>query len=157
KFFPSELLIFLLAVSGCSSGGGVPNVARDTFVAPVDVLQVRWRRHIVDEPLLEYKPQEFASATSDGARVYVGSSQGVLWAFSARAGSILWNNKLGGSISGRPLYVADTGMVYVGADDGTLTAFDAASGEQRWVYHAHGPIASYPVYAGDSLYVTSGE
>ncbi len=149
-------MIFLLAVSGCG-GGAVPGVARDAFVAPVDVLQVRWRRHLVDEPLLEYKPQEFASAASDGTHVFVGSSAKVLWAFSTRDGSIIWNHPLGGAISGRPLYCDETGMVYVGADDGSLTAFDAASGEQRWVYMAHGPIASQPVFAGDSLYVTSGE
>jgi outer membrane protein assembly factor BamB len=135
----------------------VPGVARDGFVAPVDVLQVRWRRHLVDEPLIEYKPQEFASASSDGARVFVGSSAKVLWALSARDGSILWNRPLGGAISGRPLFAADTGLVYVGADDGGMYAFDAATGEQRWVYHAHGPIASLPVYADESLYFTSGE
>jgi outer membrane protein assembly factor BamB len=149
-------LIFLLAVSGCG-GGALPGVTRDAFVAPVDVLQVRWRRHLVDEPLLEYKPQEFASAASDGTRVFIGSSAKVLWALSARDGSILWSHPLGGTISGRPLYCDETGMVYVGADDGSLTAFDAASGEQRWVYMAHGPIASQPVFSGDSLYVTSGE
>ena len=152
----ADLLIATVLVSGCG-GGAVPGVARDAFVAPVDVLQVRWRRHLVDEPLLEYKPQEFASAATDGTRVFIGSSAKVLWALSARDGSILWNQPLHGTISGRPLYCAETGLVYVGADDGSLSAFDAASGEQRWVYAAHGPIASQPVFAGDSLYVTSGE
>jgi len=132
-------------------------VTRDAFVAPVDVLQVRWRRQLVGEPILEYKPQEFASATSDGARVFVGSSAKVLWAFSSKDGSILWNRPLGGTVSGQPLYVADTGLVYVGADDGGLYAFDATTGAERWVYRAHGPIASQPVYAADSLYVTTGE
>jgi outer membrane protein assembly factor BamB len=135
----------------------VPGVARDAFIAPVDVLQVRWRRHLVEEPLLEYKPQEFASAASDGARVFIGSSAKTLWALSTRDGSILWNRPLGGAVSGRPLYAGETGMVYVGADDGALYAFDAATGEQRWIYRAHGPIASQPVYANESLFVTSGE
>ncbi|HEY1584198.1 MAG TPA: PQQ-binding-like beta-propeller repeat protein [Polyangia bacterium] len=143
-------------VVGCG-GASVPGIARDAFVAPVDVLQVRWRRHLVEEPLLEYKPQEFASAASDGTRVFVGSSAKVLWALSARDGSILWNHPLGGTISGRPLYAADNGAVYVGSDDGALYAFDAASGAERWVYRAHGPIASQPVYADGTLYVTSGE
>ena len=153
---PAALLISLVIVSGCG-GASVPGVARDAFVAPVDVLQVKWRRHLVEEPLLEYKPQEFASAASDGTRVFVGSSAKVLWALSAKDGSILWNRPLGGTISGRPLYAPETGAVYVGADDGALHAFDAATGDERWVYHAHGPIASQPVYADDTLYVTSGE
>ncbi len=33
-----------VTVGGC--GGSVPGVARDGFVAPVDVLSVRWRRHL---------------------------------------------------------------------------------------------------------------
>jgi outer membrane protein assembly factor BamB len=156
RFLLPDLLIFLCILSGCG-GGSVPGVARDAFVAPIDVLQVRWRRHLVEEPLLDYKPQEFASAVSDGTRVFVGSSAKVLWAFSARDGAILWNRPLGGAVSGRPLSVGDTGMVYVGADDGALYAFDAASGDQKWLYHAHGPIASQPVYANESLYFTSGE
>ncbi|HXU72077.1 MAG TPA: PQQ-binding-like beta-propeller repeat protein [Polyangia bacterium] len=153
-----SLLLSLLLLAGCGGGaGGMVNVSKDSFVAPVDVLQVKWRRHLVEEPLLEYKPQEFASAVSDGARVYVGSSQKVLWALSARDGAILWDKELGGAVSGRPLVVEETGMVYVGCDDGKLYAFDAATGAERWVYLAHGPIASQPVFAGDSLYVTSGE
>src|SRR5439155_23251524 len=77
------------AAAGCG-GAAVPGVAKDAFIAPVDVLQVKWRRHLTEEPLIEYKPQEFASAASDGARVYVGSSGKALWAFSARDGAIVW-------------------------------------------------------------------
>jgi len=143
------------AAAGC--GGRVPGVARDAFVAPVDVLQVRWRRHLTEEPLIEYKPQEFASGVSDGARVFIGSSAKVLWALSTKTGAILWNRPLGGAISGRPLYVAETGLVYVGCDDGGLYALDADTGVQRWVYRTHAPIASQPVYADEALYFTSGE
>ena len=146
----------VLVAAGCGASS-VPGVARDAFVAPVDVLQVRWRCHLTEEPLLEYKPQEFASAASDGTRVFVGSSGKVLWALSARDGSILWKHPLGGSVSGRPRYVAETGMVYVGCDDGGLYAIDAESGAQRWVYRTRGPIASQPVYADEQLFFTSGE
>ncbi|MDB4967942.1 MAG: Pyrrolo-quinoline quinone [Myxococcales bacterium] len=143
------------ATVGC--GGNVPGVAKDTFVAPVDVLQVKWRRHLTDEPLIEYKPQEFASAASDGARVFIGSSAKTLWAFSTRDGAIVWKQALGGAISGRPRYVAETRMVFVGADDGGMYAFDAETGARRWVYHTRGPIASQPVYADEALYFTTGE
>jgi outer membrane protein assembly factor BamB len=148
--------LLVVAAAGCG-GGAMPGVARDVFVAPVEVLQVKWQRHLTEEPLIEYKPQEFASAASDGRHVYVGSSAKVLWAFSARNGAIVWNRPLGGAISGRPAWVPETGMVYVGADDGGLYAFDGENGAERWVYRAHGPIASQPVYADDTIYVTSGE
>jgi len=132
-------------------------MAREGFVAPVDVLQVRWRRHLTEEPLIEYKPQEFAAGASDGARVYVGSSAGVLYALDARDGHKLWDLKLGGSISGQPRVVGATGLVYVGCDDGSIYAVEADSGKQRWTYRTRGPIASRPVFADDVLYFTSGE
>jgi outer membrane protein assembly factor BamB len=144
------------AAGGCA-GRNVPGMARDSFVAPVDVLEVRWRRHLTEEPLVEYKPQEFAAAASDGARVFIGSSAGVLWALEARKGGILWKKELHAPISGQPTFVAETGLVYLGVDDGGMYAFDAASGEQRWVYHTRAPIASQPVYAEGNLFFTTGE
>jgi outer membrane protein assembly factor BamB len=159
-----------LAALGTGCMASAPGVAREAYVAPVDVLEVRWRRHLTDEPLVEYKPQEFASAASDGQRVFVGSSAGVLWAFAARDGSVLWKHAMAapsgqqiyasptnGAISGRPLYVAETGLLYVGCDDGGLYAFDPESGAQRWVYRTRAPIASLPVYAAGTLYFTTGE
>jgi outer membrane protein assembly factor BamB len=132
-------------------------MARETFVAPVEVLQVRWRYHLTEEPLIEYKPQEFAAATSGGGRVFVGSSAGVLWAFDAKSGAVQWKKKTGGAISGQPRYVEATDSVYFGSDDGGLYALAASDGAERWVYRTHAPIASQPVFADDALYFTTGE
>jgi outer membrane protein assembly factor BamB len=157
-------LVFGIALSslfGCAAP--VPNLTREVFVAPIEVLQVRWRHHLTPEnavlPLsrIEYKPQEFASATSDGQRVFVGSSASSFWAFSARDGAILWRHHVGGAVAGRPLFVDETGLVYFGCDDGGLYAIDAATGKERWVYRTHGPIASLPVYSDGALFFTSGE
>jgi outer membrane protein assembly factor BamB len=144
-------------LAGCGNVRGVPGMARDTFVAPVDVLQVRWRYHLTEEPLIEYKPQEFAAATWGGGRVYVGSSAGVLWAFDAKSGDVLWKKKTAAAISGQPRYVAQSDTVFVGSDDGGMYALAAADGTERWVYHTRAPIASQPVYADDTIYFTTGE
>lgn len=143
-----------LVVSGCAASA--PGVSRDGFVAPVQVLQVRWRRQLTEPPIIEYKPQEFASATSDGQRVFIGSSAKVLWALTAREGKVLWKRPLGGAIAGRPTYVAASGLLYVGCDDGNLYAIDASSGAQRWAYQTRAPIASQPVVAGSVVYFTTG-
>ncbi|HEX4458135.1 MAG TPA: PQQ-binding-like beta-propeller repeat protein [Polyangia bacterium] len=145
-----------LSTMGCAPAR-VPGMARDAYVAPVDVLQVRWRRHLTEDPLIEYKPQEFARAATDGKRVFIGSSGGVMFALDVHDGQKHWDHKLGGSISGQPRFVADTGLVYVGCDDGILYALDAITGETRWTYKTRGPIASTPVFANDLLYFTSGE
>jgi outer membrane protein assembly factor BamB len=129
---------------------------REGFVAPIAVFDVRWRRHLTEEPLLEYKPQEFAAATSDGRRVFVGSSQGEFYALAPRDGSILWKSKTG-PIGGEPTVVDELGLVFVGAEDGNLYALDAATGRQRWAYATKGPIDSHPAYADGMLFFTTGE
>jgi outer membrane protein assembly factor BamB len=146
-----------LTLTGCASGTSLPGMAREGFVAPVDVLQVSWRRQLTEEPLIEYKPQEFAAASSDGERVFVGSSAGVLWALDAHKGTILWKQDLHAPISGQPRVAPETGLVYLGCDDGGLYAFDTVTGKQRWVYHTRAPIASQPVYAEGNIYFTTGE
>jgi outer membrane protein assembly factor BamB len=152
-----------LAVPFYGCAAPVPNLTREVYVAPVEVVSVRWRRHLNEEnailPLnrIEYKPQEFASATSDGERVFVGTSNKSFWAFSTRDGSILWRHPVGGAIAGRPLYVEETGAVYFGSDDGGMYALDAATGKERWVYRTHGPIASLPVYQDGMLFFMNGE
>ena len=69
---------------------GKDQVVRDAFVAPHDVLRVKWRRHLTEEPLIEYKPQEFAAAAvSPRGLVYVGSSDRTFVALRARDGELV--------------------------------------------------------------------
>ena len=149
-----KLAFAALLVAGCST---TAETVREKFVAPANVLQVRWRQHLTEEPLIEYKPQEFAAATSDGRRVFVGSSAGGFYAFDARDGNILWHHKLVGGVSARPRYVAAENAVYVGSDGGALYAFDATTGAQKWVYDLKGPVESQPTYADGIVYFSSGE
>jgi outer membrane protein assembly factor BamB len=152
-------LVLLLAplALACGTTAGFTSAQDGRVAVPVEVLSVRWRIKLTEDPLVEYKPQEFASAASDGERIFVGSSSKVLFALRPRDGAVLWKHTVGGAISSRPLASGDTGLVYFGADDGGLYALDAQSGAQRWVYRAHAPIASQPVYAGGLVYFTSGE
>src|SRR5262249_3930031 len=147
------LIVVLLGAAACGTSGVRP----EGFVAPVEVLTVRWRQHITEEPLIQYKPQEFASATSDGSRVWVGSSGGWFYAFDAHDGHILWRKKLAGGVIGRPRYVAAENAVYIGSLGGTLYALDATTGAQRWTYDLKGPVETQPVYTDGILYFTSGE
>jgi outer membrane protein assembly factor BamB len=141
-------------------------------------MQVAWRRQLTETQIfggtrvfmrdgreqtfgtgidIDYKPQEFAAAASDGQRVFVGSSQGVLWALAADDGRLLWRRPLSGPISSEPAYVVEMGLVLVGDDDGALWAIEPATGKTRWSYRARGPITARPVYAGGMVYFTSAE
>ena len=170
----SALAVALLGLAGCAQLAAF----REPFLAPGDALSMAWRRQLTDPQLfggtrlydrdgkqitvgtgidIEYKPQEFAAAASDGRRVFVGSSQGILWALSADGGELLWRRPLSGPISSEPAYVDELGLVLVGDDDGALWAIDPATGKERWVFRAHAPITARPTYADGIVYFTSAE
>jgi outer membrane protein assembly factor BamB len=67
-----------------------------------------------------------------GDWLYVGSSDGHLYALNRTTGSRRWSVDLGSPVNGSPA-VAD-GLVVVGSRDGTFHAFDAGSGATRWTF-----------------------
>jgi outer membrane protein assembly factor BamB len=151
------LALFGCVTAGCADSIPPPAERANRFVAPETVLAVRWRRHLTEEPLIEYKPQEFAAASSDGRRVFVGSTARVFYAFDARDGSILWHKDTDGAVTGRPRYLAESNTVLVGTDGGALYALDASTGRQRWKYQISGPIDTEPTYSDGVVYFSSGE
>jgi outer membrane protein assembly factor BamB len=148
-------LVPLFALTACAQVG---DRREAHFVAPVEVLQVRWQRHLTEEPLIEYKPQEFAAATTsdDGSTVFVGSSAGFIHAFDSQSGDIRWRKKLEGGV-GQARFVEGDRTLYVGTLGGVIYGLDAVTGEERWNYHVKGPIESQPVWADGVVYFTSGE
>ena len=122
-----------------------------------EVLRVAWRRLLTEPGLVEYKPQEFAAATSDGRHVFVGSHGGQFYALRPSDGEVMWHVKVAGGVSSRPLYLPDSKTVYFGGDDGGLHALDAETGKERWVYKTKGPIGGAPVYEEGLIYFANGE
>jgi outer membrane protein assembly factor BamB len=147
-----SLVVAIALLAGCATATMTPLGG-----APSSVLQVRWQRHLASIPLLEYKPQEFAAATSDGQRVYAGTSDGVLWALDVADGKLVWSRKLQGGIASRPRLHRDSGTLFLGTRGGVLYAIDAASGAVKWQYEIKGPIEQQPSYADGVVYFTSGE
>jgi outer membrane protein assembly factor BamB len=147
--------ILLASLGGCAAIG---DRRERSFAPATEVLQVRWRYQMTQEPLIEYKPQEFAAAAAsdDGQRVFVGSSAAWLYAFDARSGEILWRRSIEGG-AGQPRYVESDHTVYVGTLGGVLYAVDAVTGKDRWTYRIKGPIESQPTWADGIVYFTSGE
>lgn len=143
----------LLLLVGCTTAAEL----REGFVTPQTVLEVRWRQHLTEEPLIEYKPQEFAAAASDGKKVYVGSSAGSLWAFDTNDGAVIWRKSVQGGIASRPRLSSDGATLFFGTQGGILYALDTASGAERWQYAIKGPIETQPVVAEGIVFFTSGE
>jgi outer membrane protein assembly factor BamB len=71
-----------------------------------------------------------------GGTVYVGSSDGALYAIDQRSGTQRWKFTTQGPVHSSPAVAG--GLVYVGSLDGNIYAVDAANGTERWKFATKG-------------------
>jgi outer membrane protein assembly factor BamB len=93
-------------------------------------------------------------AVVDGV-VYVGSTNGTVFAINATTGKDIWHKTPGGPIHSSPA-VAD-GLVFIGSDDQNVYALNASTGAIKWSCPTFGWIYSSPAVWNGSVYVTSQE
>jgi outer membrane protein assembly factor BamB len=94
-------------------------------------------------------------------KVYVGSSDGHVYALDTKDGKLAWAWRTGGMVHSSPALAG--GNIVVGSWDGAVYALDARTGEQRW-RHQTGVeqktsimfgIQASPAVDGDTVYVGS--
>lgn len=114
-----------------------------------------------------------------GDAVYVGSTDGNLYALNRGDGTLRWKFATKGAVNSSP--AAARGLVFVSSLDGRVYAIDASTGKQRWSFATKGEsrftapgihgamprtelmadpfdvFLSSPVIAGGTLYVGSGD
>jgi len=83
-------------------------------------------------------------------RVFVGSSDGVVYSFSESTGKRNWSTPVGTSITGSMAY--QSGHLYVGAADDSLTALLTSNGSVMWSEPLAGPVTG--VSATDGMLFT---
>jgi outer membrane protein assembly factor BamB len=71
-----------------------------------------------------------------GVTVYVGATDGVMYAVNAATGTLEWKFESGGRIPSSA--AAADGSVYFTSYDGNLYALDAATGKERWHFGTAG-------------------
>jgi outer membrane protein assembly factor BamB len=76
---------------------------------------------------------------ADG-KVFIGDSDGKLYALDLATGNVVWKYATEGAIEAPPLFLA--GVVYIGATDKFLHAVDAAKGELKWKVEFPTPITN---------------
>ena len=95
------------------------------------------------------------SAVVDGRTVYVGSSDGRVYAFDARNGDTRWARDLGGAVSSTPAIAH--GTVFAQTNDGRVVALRAGTGALMWSRRGGAPARwawgheSGDVYASSPL------
>ena len=93
----------------------------------------------------------------DGDTLYVGSSNGNLYALDLNAPDLSnslkdgWPFKTGGEIWCTP--VIQEGVVYVASADHCLYAIDTESGNEIWRFETEGAIMSTPLIANGMVYI----
>ena len=101
----------------------------------------------------EHGPGPKSTPTFSGGRIYALGMGGIVTAFDAASGKILWQ-KPGDSVL--PLYgtatspLVDRGLAIVhvgGHGRGALTAYDAVTGQSRWSWTGDGPSYASPIMA----------
>ena len=85
--------------------------------------------------------------------LYVGSSNGKIYALNIRTGTKLWSDAIGAPVYSSPAVA--NGVVYIGSFDGNVYALDAGTGAKLWDYTTGGTVFSSPAVANGVVYVGS--
>jgi len=89
---------------------------------------VKWRFHAGGK--------FFSSPTVSNGTVYIGNTDGKLYAVRASDGSQIWSFKTGGAVNSTP--ALSKGVVIVSSRDGNVYGVDAASGAKIWAFKTGG-------------------
>jgi outer membrane protein assembly factor BamB len=95
---------------------------------PSKLAGVRWRFHT--------RGMIFSSPTVLDGVVYVGSTDGNLYAVRAGDGSLMWKFATKGPVNSSP--AVSYGLVFAASVDGNVYAVDATTGQQRWRFATNG-------------------
>jgi len=93
----------------------------------------------------------YGSAAVEGGGLFVGSSDGYLYALDRTTGSERWRFRTGGAVDAKP--ALGHGRVYVPSRDGNVYAVNAGTGALDWVYRTGGETRQdfWDFYLSDPL------
>ena len=148
------LMAFYYPVSGQVSmfRGSPDHVSSLQTVKQIYFVQEAWR-YSVAAPIR-------STAAAGRNAMYVGASNGILYAFNKKSGTVLWSFNSGASIASSPAFAK--GKVYFSNNRQTLYALDANTGKLAWK-HDFGKSLPYewafdyfyssPTIAGNALLI----
>lgn len=118
-------------------------------------MHVRWRVDLAPDLGGAFIPVESATPALDprADRLFVGSSQGSLWALRSNGGK-LWRYDTGGGIGCAPVVDSRADQLFVGTTEGILHSLVAESGRHRWHVPVGGAVAGLALSA-DAVYVVT--
>jgi outer membrane protein assembly factor BamB len=157
----AALLFGAVVVTGC----GAARVAEDlgkydgtSLSATGAAIAVRWTKPLSPEWGGLYVPLERAKAALDAPndRLFIGSSEKVLWALSG-AGKVLYQYRVESGIEAQPTVDPSRNELYVPTAAGMVHALEADSGKLRWKVELSGAVSQAGVLSPDALYVVTDD
>lgn len=87
------------------------------------------------------------------SRVYLGSTDGKVYAFDERTGHLAWSHATGAYVYGSPAVYR--GRVFIGSYDHNFYALNAATGNPDWTFPSPGRISGTASVIGGLVYFSS--
>ncbi len=124
---------------------------------PAGVLDVWYSRRIVAAMRHRGEPYQRGRVELDiaGRRLFVGSSDGGLYALQAADGEALWRFETAGAVQSEPLFDAKENVVYFGSNDGALYKVDADTGQLHWRFATNAEVSKKPFVKDGILYFSN--
>jgi outer membrane protein assembly factor BamB len=146
-------VLFAACTSGRQSSYGLDGTERLSTGSGV---VVRWTLR-VDPAGTRYVPVEQAAPAVDprAGRVYVGSTEGTLWALDADDGKKRYGYRANAAIEAPPAVDSQRDEVYATTVTGQLVALQGAKGTLRWKAEADGSISQPALLSDDAVYVVT--
>lgn len=150
----------LLAAHGCGAGSAGVDYGRwdgTSQIASGPALRVRWSKLLVPEFGGPYIPVERAAVALDQRhdRLFIGSSDRIMWAFEAHGGRVLWKRDFGEVIDAEPSLDPVRDELYVATAGGQVYALGASDGEIRFKVELGASVSKPGVLSDDALYVVT--
>jgi len=96
-------------------------------------------------------PVSYSSPAVFNDVIFIGSTNGTLYALNAMDGNVTWSRSLGDSIHSSPAVVDN--MVFIASENGTISAWDI-DGNFLWTNHTQGKIFSSPMVSGNRVFIS---
>jgi outer membrane protein assembly factor BamB len=97
----------------------------------------------------------YSTAAVDYGRVFLGNTDGRVYAYDASTGRLDWAVQTGAFVYASPAVTNAPGLgpsLYLGSYNGTFYALNARSGHIEWKFNAHGRISGSATIIGRTVY-----
>lgn len=141
-------VLLALGAGGCSGYRSTAQAERPVWKYRAGwVLELSYSRNLIAASKRDGEPYERGQPELDvrGKRVFVGSSDGGLYAIHANSGETLWRFQTLSYVQSRPLYDEKEDVLYFGSHDGALYKVEARSGKLLWRLSTNAEVARRPI------------